>query len=94
MRGLVYLAPSPPEPFLALTEALVERFPEHPPYGGEIDVIVPHLTVAIAGAPEIEGQLRSGLPVDAIASEVLLMEQDVDGLWSVRERFPLGGGRG
>ena len=91
-EGLVYLTPSPAELFLALTEAFVERFPEHPPYGGEIDVIVPHLTLATEGPPEIEGQLRARLPIDAIASEVLLIVQDEDGMWSVRERLPLGAG--
>lgn len=70
----------------------MERFPEHPPYGGEIDAIVPHLTVANQGSVEMEGQLRAGLPVTAVASEVLLMEHDEGGTWSVRERFPLGGG--
>jgi hypothetical protein len=90
--GLLYLAPSPPEPFLVLIDALAERFPEYPPYGGEIDEIVPHLTVAIQGSPEMEGPLRAGLPIDAVASELLLMEQDGAGMWSTRERFPLGGG--
>ncbi|MBY4697249.1 2'-5' RNA ligase family protein [Burkholderia latens] len=40
-----YLAPDPPEPFVALTTALVARFPMFRPYGGGHDGIVPHLTV-------------------------------------------------
>jgi 2'-5' RNA ligase len=90
----LYLAPSPPEPFLALIEALAHRFPEYPPYGGEIEigVIVPHVTVAIQGSLEMHGALSSELPIHAVTTEVLLMEQDDGGMWSVRERFPLGGG--
>lgn len=62
------------------------------PEAGAIDVVVPHLTVATHGSVEMEGSLRAGLPIEAVASEVLLMEQDEGGTWSVRERFPLGGG--
>src|SRR5436305_14446142 len=31
---VAWLAPEPAEPFVALTETRVARFPEHPPYGG------------------------------------------------------------
>jgi len=41
-----YLAPDPPEAFVALTTALVERFPMFRPYGDAHDGIAPHLTVA------------------------------------------------
>lgn len=41
-----YLAPEPPNPFVAMTSALVRTFPEFPPYGGEHASVVPHLTVA------------------------------------------------
>ena len=44
--GLLYLRPEPEEPFVALTEALVEAFPAFLPYGGEFEEIVPHATVA------------------------------------------------
>ena len=62
--GLLWLEPSPPEPFLALIEALADRFPEYPPYGGEIDVIVPHVTVAMQGSLEMHGALSAGLPIE------------------------------
>src|SRR5262249_10404176 len=39
--GVLYLAPEPPAPFVELTEALVRRFPEFPPYGGQISSILP-----------------------------------------------------
>ena len=89
----LYLAPSPPEAFLALIEALAERFPEYPPVAaGEIEVIVPHVTVAVRGSAEMQVALSTGLPIEAVASEVLLMEQDLGGMWSIRGRFPLGAG--
>jgi len=33
---------------IEITEALAEAFPEYPPYGGEFDEVVPHVTVAQA----------------------------------------------
>ena len=43
--GAIYLTPSPASRFVDLTSRLFARFPEHPPFGGEFDDIVPHLTV-------------------------------------------------
>lgn len=44
--GVVYLAPKPAALFIAFTQAVVERWPEHQPYGGAYEEIIPHLTVA------------------------------------------------
>ena len=44
--GMRYLAPDPPEPFSRLTEAIVERWPDYPPYEGIHETVIPHLTVA------------------------------------------------
>lgn len=41
-----YLAPSPAEPFEALTRTLVKAFPDYRPWGGEHASIVPNLTIA------------------------------------------------
>jgi hypothetical protein len=49
-----YLSPQPPEPFVALTESLVRNFPSYPPFGGEFEAIIPHLTVAHGNAAEVE----------------------------------------
>src|SRR5512139_2513322 len=43
---VLYLAPSPAEPFKALTRAVVERYPDYPPYGGGFPEVIPHLTIA------------------------------------------------
>src|SRR5262249_43231292 len=37
--GVLYLAPEPLAPLVELTEALVRRFPEFPPYGGQFPTI-------------------------------------------------------
>ena len=42
----LYLAPEPNEPFILLTEAIVNEYPEYLPYDGKFTEIVPHLTVA------------------------------------------------
>jgi hypothetical protein len=84
--GPVWLHPEPPEPFVALTEAVWRRFPAYPPYEGAHDVVVPHLTVS---HEPIELQVE--LPIRATAHEVTLMEEAADGRWSVRRVFPFQG---
>ncbi len=87
---VVYLAPQPAEPFVALTEAIVARWPEHKPYGGAFEQIVPHVTIAYADEPP--GGLAERLPIQARAEEVWLMSK-VAGHWTRRRRFPLRGVR-
>jgi hypothetical protein len=98
---VVYLAPEPADLFRALTEAVVDRFPGYPPYGGVFDEVIPHLTVAecetgmcedpdaILG--EIERDIVGVVPIEARAREVWLMEGN--GTWRVRRRLHLGGER-
>jgi hypothetical protein len=87
---VLYLTPEPAAPFVWMTERLAARFPDHLPYGGVFDQLVPHLTVAMQGTSEVEDRLQVGLPIAAVADEVHLMVEGDDGRWSVRERFPLG----
>lgn len=65
--GVIHLLPEPAAPFAALTERLVERFPQTPPYGGRFDEVVPHLTVdhRLSGATtaSVREDLRDLLPV-------------------------------
>ncbi|WP_321821116.1 MULTISPECIES: 2'-5' RNA ligase family protein [unclassified Burkholderia] len=75
-----YLAPDPPEPFVALTTALVERFPMFRPYGGAHDGIVPHLTVAHGdavtahlAAVELEHRLSAREAIRTCCSAVALL---------------------
>jgi hypothetical protein len=89
--GVLYLAPEPAEPFIAITEALWRRFPEHPPYEGAFDAVVPHVTLALGAEPAgLAEHVAERLPVRGMADEVQLRMEDGGGQWGVAERFPLG----
>ncbi|CAN7762403.1 2'-5' RNA ligase family protein [Variovorax sp. LjRoot178] len=90
-----YLAPEPSEPFVAMTMALVEVFPDFLPYGGEHQRVVPHLTVAHGEASEAdeaaaELQVRLGASgaVKAECSSVVLLENS-SGRWNELHMFRL-----
>jgi 2'-5' RNA ligase superfamily len=89
----VYLAPDPEQPFRRLTEAIWRRWPDHPPYEGHFDEIIPHLTVAIEPpeerASEIEGALRAALPIHARVNRVELLCYE-SGRWRTLAAFNLG----
>ncbi|MFC8365372.1 2'-5' RNA ligase family protein [Streptomyces griseorubiginosus] len=74
--GLLYLAPAPDTPFRRLTEAVVARWPEAPPYGGKYEPH-PHLTVAQSDddtlLDEAEADIRDRLPFSARVSKVDLV---------------------
>ena len=44
-QDVLWLAPDPDRPFRELTSAVWRAFPDHPPYGGVFEDVVPHLTV-------------------------------------------------
>lgn len=91
--GVLYLAPEPTGPFVAITNALVDRWPEHPPYGGTYDTVIPHLTVAqtngTADVAALAAELTAGLPIPALADAVWLMEGQPKDRWAIRAVFPL-----
>ena len=88
---VTWLAPDPPEPFRDLTELIVSRYPDYPPYEGIHGEIIPHLTVADAAmSGEIDSTLTPHLPIDADAHEVLLLVEDDSSHWHRGQRFPLG----
>jgi 2'-5' RNA ligase len=92
--GVLYLEPHPAEPFVELTEALYARWPDFPPYRGEFDQIVPHLTVSTGEAPAgVVARLEQLLPIEATAQEVCLLTQDTRGRWTMRNTFRLGDDR-
>lgn len=71
---ILWLAPEPAEPFVAMTEAMVARFPAYPPYGGIHDRIVPHLTVAQAELDETAARVEPLLPLRSRVETVVLYE--------------------
>lgn len=88
----LYLAPVPDQPFRALTEAAMARWPEVPPYGGRFAEVIPHLTVANDRPSEVydevEAAVAAQLPVSAHISSVKLFMRDGE-LWQARAEFPL-----
>lgn len=64
---VLYLAPEPAEPFIALTHALTARWPELKPYASREKQVIPHLTVTTSRPPkvfhQVEEALRPLLPV-------------------------------
>ncbi len=93
-QRVMYLAPTPREPFVELTSRIVADFPEHRPYGGAYDDVVPHLTVGEGVRParlrRAARRVEPKLPITAAATEVCLMAPDASGRWSIERRFPLG----
>jgi 2'-5' RNA ligase len=91
---VLWLAPEPADPFVAVTQALVSAFPEFRPYDGAFAEIVPHLTVAIGRDATvldgIERDLAPGLPIGARAEAATIVEH-VDGRWRPLSTIPLGG---
>lgn len=92
--GMAYLAPEPPDPFAALTGAIVERWPDYPPYEGVHETVIPHLTVAYGDAPllsEVEADVIPKLPIEAHVTEAVLLEElEPDVRWGERACFTLG----
>jgi len=88
----LYLEPQPAEPFVALTEALWRRWPDHPPYGGAHREVVPHLTVAVGESAfeAVRAALEPRLPLSAEAREAWLIVRTQAGSWAVHRRFALG----
>jgi 2'-5' RNA ligase len=92
---VVYLSVAPPEPFVALTEAVVAAYPDYPPYSGAHDTLVPHLTVGMSDDPAaMQAAARAvapSLPIGATAEEVWLMTGGTRvHTWRVHTRFALG----
>ena len=88
--AVLYLAPEPADRFVALTDAVRERWPAYQPYDGRHAVVVPHLSVAHDAWPAgLASELERGLPIEAEAREVCLLTQARSGRWSTRLRIPL-----
>ena len=86
-EGIVWLHPEPSLPFVDLTAAVEQRWPDYPPYEGMFDTPIPHLTVS-----ETPIDFQPQLPIASQARQVTLIEQgEASGRWSTRRIFPLGG---
>ena len=90
--GCLYLEPRPREPFVEMSQALLEVYPEveFPPEGKEI---VPHVTIGSHLTEEQQEEVRRAvapnLPVRARVDRAVLYERDANGRWQARQTFAL-----
>jgi len=94
-ESVVYLEPDPAEPFIGLTRALIDEFPDCRPYDGAFESIVPHLTIGdghpVEKLREAARSVQTSLPIPCSVREVCLMGRSPSGRgWVVRDRLPLG----
>ena len=87
--GTLWLAPEPAGPFVAMTEAMVARFPDMQPYGGVFKSVVPHLTVAQSSLDDVAVQVEPLLPLGSRVESVVLYESADGKHWSERMTFDL-----
>jgi hypothetical protein len=93
--GVVWVEPSS-DALVQLTRALARRWPECPPYAGEIpaDELIPHLTIVQTEERSLRqaaaNAVSPGLPFRTVAHEASLWVQDEAGEWSEHTRFPFG----
>ena len=98
-RSVLWLAPEPSEPFLALMAATRQAFPGYVPYGGMHGDVVPHLTVGQDRPDDaLEAAARAiepSLPVTARVSTAVLMHGSLEpDSWRVVAELPLGDAAG
>jgi hypothetical protein len=93
----VVLDPVPASAFSQLTDAAHRRWPEHAPYGGVYDVVIPHLTVGdgvdVELVPALESDAQAALeasgPVSGRATAVTLIVADDEAEWSTDSTYAL-----
>lgn len=93
---VLYLAPEPADEFRALTTRLAREFPEYPPYRGQYDTVIPHLTVAHhpdAPVDDITAALAPALPFTTYARSVELWVEGGDDRWRTDARWDLSDAR-
>jgi hypothetical protein len=92
----LYLAPEPEERFRALIDAVAARFPESPPYEGQYEDVIPHLTVIYledgqeidTTAEALAADADEVLPIVGEVAGVMLLEK-IGGEWKKRRLFQL-----
>ena len=90
---MVYLAPEPADPFSRLTAAVAARFPDHPPYEGAFEVVIPHLTITEAEEAPLDAiavEAARTLPIGCRVTTLEVIVEGEDGRWHSRWRIPLG----
>src|SRR5262249_40823181 len=84
---VLWLGPSDPRPFPSLPQRVFLASPAPPPFGGQFDDVVPHLTIGhghpLSALRSAEDSVRACLPIEASASAVtLITQQHAGGHWA------------
>jgi len=88
---VLLLVPENPAPFVRLTEAVLDRWPEYPYYGGEHSQIEPHVSLAYGKERnlwDLAEQLADCVPLHGRATHITL-SAGIPGAMTCRARFPL-----
>jgi 2'-5' RNA ligase len=91
---VLWAGPQDPRPFRDLTARVFAAFPSYPPYGGQFEDVVPHLTIADNGPLDemrsAEEQIAGKLPVaDRVTAVTLIAESSRGRRWATVATFPL-----
>jgi hypothetical protein len=91
--GILYLPPAPELPFAGLTERFVAAWPDYLPYGGIVEGVIPHVSVAygIDGDMQVAPVCRvvgTATPIDAVAREVQIVLYSPPASPQLLHRFP------
>ncbi len=94
-EDVLWLEPEDDAPFRLLTESVHREFPDYPPFGGQFEDVVPHLTIAdrcpLKQMQSAEHLVEKHLPINCIARGVSLMVQrDASGASTRATSFALG----
>ena len=91
---MVWVEPVPHAPFRALTRSIATRWPAWPPYGGQFDTVIPHLTIAeseTASLDRVAAAVEAELPFERTGRATrAVARQDEAGRWRPHWAFPLG----
>jgi hypothetical protein len=92
---MVWLVSDDQQPFLDLTDSVVNLWPAHPPYGGIHDTLIPHLTLLEATDCQALGAAWAAAvdigSFEMTVRELTVITENASGTWRTRWRMPLGG---
>lgn len=91
---VVWLFPEPEQELRSLLLDVHEQFPDHPPYDGEHDDPVPHLTVSTDGGQQVLAEVRAALaeqgPLVVTVDRISVYARGEDDVWRLLTDVRLG----
>jgi hypothetical protein len=92
---VLWLGPRDARPFRSLTQHVVSAFPDFPPFEGEFEDVIPHLTIGhghpVTELRSAEDLVQARLPINGRAAAVTLVAQRSAGeYWTRVATFSLG----